>query len=239
MIVSAKKILCLLCVIVLLAACRKGKEDPIFSLHSRKARLAGNWKISNYDANTTTTYNYKNGSTQTESFNRTFGVLNYHEITSGSNIPTSTLDGKISVSSYHFDKTGNWNSVLEYYLYAPQAVGGFYTSKTRIEEEGKWDFLGSGEGLKKKESMSVETTKSSRYFYTYSTFLGTVVDSIADSTFYTYASQQKVATWKLIALWNSRMKAEITSSSSLVSTNPGNAGTNISETSTTAIEMNQ
>ena len=239
MIVSANKFFLSLSVVFLFASCRKGKEDPFFSFHSRKARVAGNWRISNYDANTTTTYNYKNGSTQTESFNRTFGVVNYHEITSGSNIPTFTLDGKISVSSYHFDKTGNWNSVLEYYLYAPQAVGGFYTSKTRIEEEGKWDFLGSGQGLKKNESMSLQTTQSKHYFFTYSTYLGTVVDSTADSAVYTYASQEKVATWKLIALWNSRMKAEITSSSSFVSNNSGNAGTNIAETSTTAIEMNQ
>ena len=239
MIESAKKILCLLCVIVLLAACRKGKEDPLFSVHSRTARVTGNWKINQYSDDKITTYKYTNGTTSTQSFTRNFGGVNYNQTTSGSNIATISSDGKMSEATYHFDKAGNWNSVLEYYLYAPQAVGGYYTSKTRIEEQGKWDFLGEGEGLKKKEGISLETIESKQFYFTYSTYLGTVVDSTADSVITSYATQQKVATWKLIALWNSRIKAEIVSSSSFVSSNPANAGAVISESSTTAIEMNQ
>ena len=218
------------------SSCRKGKDDPLISFRSRAARVAGDWNIQNYNENQSTLYAYPNGNSLTQTFNRNFGTVNYSETISDTGNTLRILNGKISKSEFHFTKSGNWNSVIEYYLYIPQSVGGYYISKTRFEEEGTWKFNSKTGGLKNKESMNVLTTNSNQFFYTYTTYLGTVVDSIADSTSITL---EKAATWKLIGLSNTKLKAEISAESSYISLISGISGTKITSTSSTEIEMNQ
>jgi hypothetical protein len=225
-----------LAALLVFSSCRKGKEDPLFSLHTRKARVAGDWTIVSYDENQSTVYSYLNGSNSTEQFNRNFGTINYQETTVSNAKPSVTYSGKISRSEFHFTKSGNWNSILEYYLYIPQAVGGYYIAKTRQEEDGTWEFNSKSGDLKNKESMDLVTKNSNHFYYTYSTYLGTVTDSVADST---YSTLEKVATWKLIGLSNTRIKAEINAEFSYVSAVAGSIGTNVSTTSVTSIEMKQ
>jgi hypothetical protein len=225
-----------LAVLLVVSSCRKGKEDPLFSLHTRKARIAGDWTIVHYDENQSTVYSYLNGTSSTEQFNRNFGTINYQETTVSNANPSFTYSGKISRSEFHFTKSGSWNSVLEYYLYIPQAVGGYYIAKTRQEEDGTWEFNAKAGDLKNKESIDLVTKNSNHFYYTYSTYLGTVTDSVADST---YSTQEKIATWNLIGLSNTRIKAEINSEFSYVSAVAGSIGTKVSTTSLTSIEMNQ
>lgn len=220
----------------LLSSCRKGKEDPILSFHSRAARVSGEWNIVRFNETQSTLYEYTNGTSLTKTYNRYFGPVNYQESSSDTGNTFLTFNGKISQSQFHFSKSGNWNSKIEYYLYLPQAVGGFYISKTRIEEEGKWEFNGKNGDLKNKESMNVTTTASNHFYYTYSTYLGTVIDSIADSTF---SAVEHNATWKLIGLSNSHLKAEISSESSFISALTGLVGTKITNSSFAEIELNQ
>ena len=233
---AKKIILVLLLSSIFLQACRKGKEDPLFSIHSRTARVAGDWKIMKFDEKQTTTYQYPNGSSLTQNFNRYFGPVNYEETTSDTGSSSQSYNGKISLSEFHFTKSGNWNSKIEYYLYVPQSVGGYYISKTRIEEEGKWEFNGKQGDLKNKETMELTTTSSNHFFYTYSTYLGTVIDSVADST---YSTVEQKATWRLIGLSNTRMKAEINSENTFTSALPGLIGTQITNSKFTEIELNQ
>lgn len=223
----------LLIYLAIFNSCRKGNEDPIFSFYSRKARLAGDWNIVSYNENQSLVYSYPDGSSSNETFNRNFGTVNYIE--SGVS-PTSsyTYSGKISRSHYHFSKSGDWNSVIEYFVYVPQAVGGYYVSKTRIEEEGTWKFNDKKAELKNKESMELTTNLSGKFYYTYSTYLGTTLDSVADSV---YTTAPQIATWKIIGLSKNRLKAVIETESTTTSTVNGNAGTKITNIKSTDIEM--
>lgn len=219
--------------LLVLISCRKGSEDPIFSIYSRKARLAGDWNIVSYNENQSMMYTFPDGSTSNETFNRNFGTVNYVE--SGISTTSSyTYSGKISRSHYHFSKSGDWNSVIEYFTYVPQAVGGYYVSKTRLEEEGTWKFNDKNADLKNKESMELTTNLSGKFYYTYSTYLGTTIDSVADSI---YTTAPQIATWKIIGLSKNRLKAVIETESSVTSTVNGNAGTKITAIKSTDIEM--
>ncbi len=219
--------------LLVLNSCRKGSEDPIFSIYSRKARLAGDWNIVSYNENQSLNYTFPDGTTSNETFNRNFGTVNYVE--SGISATASyTYSGKISRSHYHFSKSGDWNSVIEYFIYVPQAVGGYYVSKTRIEEEGTWKFNDKNADLKKKESMELTTNLSGKFYYTYSTYLGTTIDSVADSV---YTTTPQIATWRIIGLSKNRLKAVIESENSISSNVNGNAGTKITTVKSTDIEM--
>lgn len=232
-------LLCSLLALCLLSinACRKGEEDPFFTFHTRKDRVAGAWVVSNYTGELTTEYIYPSKKTKSEIFIQNFGLVNYSQSTSDTGGTFVQVNGKMSQANYFFYKNGKWASVLEYYLYAPQAVGGFYISKTRFETDGTWEFQDKIDGMKKKESMLVKTENEKHFFYTYSTFLGTVVDSVADSSIVSYGVGEKSAVWKLIGLRTNRMKAEIVSEQSYVSTVPGIAGTTINSTQKTSIEL--
>lgn len=219
-----------------ISSCRKGSEDPLISFHSRAARVAGNWDIVHFNEDITTSYAYPNGVVLTNSFNRNFGPVNYMETTSDTGLTNQSNSGKISKAEFNFKQSGSWNSVLEYFLYNAQSVGGFYVSKTRIEEEGTWKFNGKTDGLKNKESMEVTTKKSNHFYYTYTSYLGTVIDSISDST---YSTNEKVATWKIIGLRNTHLKAVIESSSQITSVVSGIAGTKITSNNVADIELNQ
>ncbi|MFH0895150.1 MAG: hypothetical protein V2A54_12010, partial [Bacteroidota bacterium] len=83
--------------------CKKGENDPMFSLKSRKARLAGEWELSEGSVTTINsgssyTYSY-NGTTCTETSNGTTDTYPYTETISynkdGSFEKTTTNDGNI------------------------------------------------------------------------------------------------------------------------------------------------
>ena len=219
-------------------SCRKGSEDPFFTFHTRKDRVAGTWQITDYNRELVTKYVYPNTSTNTQKYEQRFGLVNYSETTTDLNSMVMDRNGKISKSVYIFDKSGNWSSVIEYYLYTPQAVAGFYVSKTRIEREGKWEFQGKTDELKKKESMLLEITTERNFDYTYSTYLGTVVDSIADSTSVNFGTKERTEVWKLIGLKTNRMIAEISTSFTYTSSVPSINGTKITDTEKIKIELN-
>lgn len=60
-------------------SCKKGKDDPGISLRSRKARMAGEWKISTY------TINGKNAIGQGESYELVFDKDGSGELTANDN----------------------------------------------------------------------------------------------------------------------------------------------------------
>ncbi len=218
------------------SSCRKGAEDPFLSLRSRTARVAGDWTVVSYNKQQVTQYAYPDGSQYTQQFTSNFGPVNYQETSTDTGNTVRINTGKISRSEFHFTKSGNWNSLIEYYVYENQAVGGYYISKVRKEEDGTWSFNSKSGDLKNKESMDLLTKNSNSFYYTYSTYLGTVVDSVADST---YSSAERKATWKIIGLRNTYLKAEIFEETTLISAVSGIAGTKITTGITSEIEMKQ
>lgn len=127
-------------VINLLKGCKKGEDDPFFSLRSRKARVAGDWKISERISTATsgtpaitctTTFN---GSTETQ--------------ICGSGNAVSTL----MTQSASFKKDGTFTWHVERKSNGGPALINDY--------EGVWNFkTGVGKEVKNKEQIALTFTK--------------------------------------------------------------------------------
>lgn len=128
-----KKIKSTVLVVLLLAAimpsCKKGENDPAISFHSRKARVANEWKVTSGEGKRVETGSFAYSSSWT------FDGSVYTETdASGSNLVSRTIE-------YEFDKDGNFK----------------YTDTENGEPttvEGTWNFA-SGVGETKKKSQLV------------------------------------------------------------------------------------
>jgi hypothetical protein len=119
--------------------CKKGENDPFLSLHSRKGRVAGEWKVTagsgtSTDNSGTTSWTY-DGATKTE--------------TQGSSSSTTNV-----TMDYTFEKDGTFTSTeVETGTFGSQT----YTITTTTE--GMWNFTGGVGEVKNKEQMVMTTTK--------------------------------------------------------------------------------
>lgn len=217
-------------------SCKKGKEDPGFTILSRKARVAGEWKITDYTENSSSTIipysNLTSLPVAGTSYVLTNDVThNGSDLTVSSTypgtagVPTTTVSkGTVDEHSFIFDKKGTWSSVQKTTITTVENKLDFY-NKTYIEttttiteniSSGVWDFLsGVGDDYKNKERLLLSTTNED--------ITSTVqyVLTPGTSTFYTATSNQKVSTYnntydanKNVAIWtmtelkNKEMKVE-------------------------------
>lgn len=116
--------------------CKKGANDPFLSLSSRKARVAGDWKVSagsgsSTNSSGTTTWTY-DGATMTT--------------TSGSSSSTSSV-----TMTHSFTKDGTFESVTVY--------SGTGYSNT-VTDKGTWNFTGKIGEDKNKDHIVMKTTSS-------------------------------------------------------------------------------
>lgn len=126
-------ILALLAIAAVAPSCKKGDEDPGLSLRSRKARVAGEWKVASHEDNSTSTMktnmtsnNYTTTTVSTEKFDGgTYSNTNDWSTTQtwaanssnmGSHLTKSVDTETGSVTSYTMtiEKDGTWKSVKEY-----------------------------------------------------------------------------------------------------------------------------
>lgn len=143
-------------IIPLVQSCKKGDGDPFFSIYSRKARLAGDWKISNYKE----TISYKKITIETTfDGSKKKEVTTVHDSIIHVTNPTphdSTFDYVTQwtwtgATDYTFEKSGTY-SILENYRDDTTLTS--YTS----EEKGLWYFTGGGKnsGFKYKELLGLQ-----------------------------------------------------------------------------------
>lgn len=88
---------------IVVPACRKGENDPSISLRTRKARVAGEWKVTSgtgYDSNSSFTYD---GSTYIENGNTSTRTIEYIFEKDGAFLITDIENGKIEKTE------GVWN----------------------------------------------------------------------------------------------------------------------------------
>jgi hypothetical protein len=216
---------------VIAPSCKKGADDPFLSLRSRKARVAGEWKVdAKVDERTTTLINPSINTTATETI--TINGSSYTKVykdASGSDTQTGT----VGENTYTFDKDGTWSAVYE--LTTVVVLGSVSptteTTVNKIESSGIWNFLGKIGDAKNKENMSVSTTskKTTRTTTSVSPFTGTdVVTSTATETF---AENEEVQIWKLTELRNKELKAEIEIDNSTISTSSGSSSSSTQKVS--------
>jgi hypothetical protein len=142
----------------LFTGCKKGENDPFLSIHSRKARVAGEWKVTdgkgtdvqtgtNSFGSTTTTDNWTyDGATWTNSRTVAFTP------TSGSGTSGTTTTSTSITMSYTFDKDGTWKST--------EVVTATNGDMTTTNTSGTWNFTGGVGEIKNKEQIALMTDKT-------------------------------------------------------------------------------
>ena len=133
-----------------LSSCKKGENDPLLSLLSRKARLIGDWKVTNEVITASETYLDLDSNLNINS--------NYDGNKKMNIIVTETPSGtKTSKDSTYYSQTLSINKDGSYKLSV------IYNSGTNLNiSEGTWSFLGKSDinKLKKKQAIFLTTTKS-------------------------------------------------------------------------------
>ncbi len=146
-----KKISLLLVVIIttislFFNSCKKGAEDPLISLRSRKARMAGDWKVvklisSSTSKNSSTTYitnsTLENGVNSSTSSNTTNGIT------------TTTQESYNETITMSFKKDGTFTTT-DNVVYTD---GSGFTQN--VVGSGVWDFMNGVGDAKKKEYISI------------------------------------------------------------------------------------
>ncbi len=134
-----------------LSSCKKGDNDPFLSLQSRKARLIGEWKVTNEVITASETYIDSNLSIN--SIYDGSKKMNYI-ITQTSSNNKSSKDSTYYSQTLSLKKDGTYEQSIIY-------LNGVNLKIT----EGAWEFLGKSEinKLKNKEAIYLTTTKTTIY----------------------------------------------------------------------------
>jgi hypothetical protein len=134
--------------ILSLSSCKKGENDPFFSLLSRKSRLVGNWKVTNEVITASESYLDSN-----LNINSNYDGLKKMNIivTDTPNGTSSTKDSSYYSQTLSIKKDGTYIKKIIY-------SGGANLNIT----EGTWIFLGKSEvnNLKKKEAIFLTINKT-------------------------------------------------------------------------------
>jgi hypothetical protein len=172
----SKAVLAALVVASSFTACKKGDEDPGFTLKSRKGRLSQEWKVANYSSETTdvTTTNGTPTTTSTDVTTTTYSgntaTMKVVSTTSGggfSATTTTTTTGTVTDYSMIFEKDGTWSStkIIKWTSETEQGT----TTDTRpldvtitTNSSGIWYFTGKNKSTedKKAENLILATTRS-------------------------------------------------------------------------------
>ncbi len=162
--------------VVTFDSCRKGAEDPAISLRSRKARLVGEWKLT--EGNDTST----NGSFTS--------YTAYTETTE----TVSTGSGSAMSNPYEEKMTFNADGTFEIYEKTTNASSGSYDVMTTT---GTWDF-NSGVGEETKMAKVILTPTNVEEVSTSGSSITT--------TNYAYVNNALVFTIDLVRLSNKELK---------------------------------
>jgi len=216
--------------ISLFDSCKKGEDDPLISLRSRKARMAGEWTVSELESSNSFTSNTNdNGSSSasSSSFTNSFDGQNMTETgtwTFNGQSNPSEKKGTASIK-YTFDKDGTYTSErtedLKEETTQQDSFGSDKTTtitKNTTKTTGTWNFLhGVGDDVKNREIVSLiyassEYTSSSTTTSVF-TPTGGSAESPRTNTF-TFTStdadnsMDEAEVWKLIQLKNKEMVVE-------------------------------
>lgn len=149
---------------LLFVGCKKGKEDPFFSLISRKNRVTGYWDFDQMERNALT--KFQNGVFYNELFTvNGESVSVKRDTTQGGDSDTSfTIKGKVKEAYYRFDKDGRMDYLFRYELIDNKITTDENTeyvtterTTTTVEQKGTgtWNFLNKIDNYKNKERISL------------------------------------------------------------------------------------
>ncbi len=217
-----KAVLAILVVASSITACKKGDDDPGMSLSSRKARLAGEWKVDSYELTATDIETNNGVNTVTTETNVNSTKISGATITTNSSVTsteagftsyTQSETGTVSEFTYTIEKDGTWKSKMVTKITSSTVTGGgasFTDAENRtttVEAEGTWQFLGKNKGaeLKNKEAVLFSTAKRTTTTVDIST--GGSSDQNSGTMTETFALNEVTEVWALSQLAKKEMVA--------------------------------
>ena len=148
-------------------SCKKGENDPFMSLSSRKARFAGTWDLTGYEASSTNTE--PDGDYQTSSATLNGNVITNeytsYDANSGSSV-TTTSTVTLTKAQYMIEKDGTWSSEFITTTVQTDSYTDFWgdditettTTVATDLSTGNWSFLGKvKDSYKSKERVVINT----------------------------------------------------------------------------------
>lgn len=152
--------------VILLPSCRKGEEDPLLSLRSRKNRLTGKWKVTEGFIELTE----KTGSSTNLYYKVNLGETSAHLYASISNAwEYGYGNAYMSFSEkFEFKKDGRFTHFLSF-------------DADTWTEEGEWNFTdGIGKDRKNKSELLLMYQESTTSFYGTETWSGEINSLVYD-----------------------------------------------------------
>lgn len=135
-------------------SCKKGENDPIISLASRKSRLANEWNISSWATNYKTVNNIPNAIYPNSSMSQELENNLFKRITTGE-FGDNTEEGVVNSAIWTIEKNNTWSKTISY----TSTLNNTTTTKT-IKSNGTWYFLNKIDEYKNKERVVFNTTAS-------------------------------------------------------------------------------
>ncbi|MBK6525345.1 MAG: hypothetical protein IPG07_07180 [Crocinitomicaceae bacterium] len=196
-----------------MTACKKGDEDPFFSLASRKSRISGDWKMtsieSNYQYSDNSGYEYSGSISATETSiveNRT-GFLYWH-----------TNTAAVTEYSFTINRDGTWSSTKDLTTNFVRDYGS-ETSTTPghsvTTQSGTWAFVYKTKGeYKNKErvnfyvssTVGMSDSSTTTTVYDNPSYPPTTEFNGASTYKETYAGGENFFTYDLLMLKSKEMK---------------------------------
>jgi hypothetical protein len=219
-----------LTIVTLISSCKRGEDDPFFSLLSRKTRVTGDWRIDYFESQLFQKFqnSYK--------ANRKFVIEGDRITLTVDSIDTPhdttiTIYGVLKESEYNFDKNSKMKFLLNYELVIEKISVDENTNITTYDKKvqtftdranGTWNFLGSVEknGVNKykdKERISFIYESYNTDVLTVHTIRKVNEEGVTISNTYTssrvtnerkFANGENAQIWELRELRNKKIVAE-------------------------------
>lgn len=185
---------------------KKGEEDPFFSIYTRKARVTGEWNITNMESIIKRTYQNDVQTLTTTlvsdlNWSQTIEILGTDSVVE---YEGNVIDGRNKVI---FDKDGNIKEIYEYEYIVEKPIGddaGVLRTNYRISTEitGTWNFLNNIDDYKNKERLAIviEESKETTQILT----MEILEDSESTPTWNldsTYSTAQRYANGQMSTIW--------------------------------------
>ena len=168
------------------ASCKKGDEDPFFTLASRKARISGTWKMTSINS-------------EQEYMMDTF-LYSSSNLSGDESTISETLvyDSENYSTTYHIDeysctinKNGTWEMTRKY-NFERLLTNSYYTETTTgtdiLTSSGNWSFIGKTKDVYKNKERVRFSILQSENDYSERIVSKDNVDPLLADTTYTYAS---------------------------------------------------
>ncbi|MEO9531208.1 MAG: hypothetical protein ABJG68_12210 [Crocinitomicaceae bacterium] len=153
-------------------SCKKGENDPALSLASRKARFAGTWQLTGYEASSTNTEPDGDSQTSTSTLSGDVITNTYssYDANSGSTV-TTTSTVTLTKAEYMIEKDGTWSSEFITTTVQTDSYTDFWgdeitettTTVATDISTGNWSFLGKVKDSYKSKERVVMNTLTSNY----------------------------------------------------------------------------